>query len=127
MNNNRMKIVIFDTETTGLPKSLEPADKSPNNWPHLVSISWVVIENTFPYAISKQRSYIIKPQNWTIPEDSIKNLDSKFKVEEDRDHFDYVLNTETISEHKSKKLRYHANLSKRLVEESKEKLIYFFL
>ena len=72
MNNNRMKIVIFDTETTGLPKSLEPADKSPNNWPHLVSISWVVLENTLTHAISKQRSYIIKPQNWTIPEDSIK-------------------------------------------------------
>jgi len=67
-----MKIVVFDTETTGLPKKVESALKSPNNWPHLVSISWVVIENTFPYAISKQRSYIIKPQNWTIPEDSIK-------------------------------------------------------
>ena len=72
MNNIRMNIVVFDTETTGLPKSVEPASKSPNNWPHLVSISWVVLENTLPHAILKQRSYIIKPENWTIPEDSIK-------------------------------------------------------
>uniref|UniRef100_A0A6C0EQ58 Exonuclease domain-containing protein n=1 Tax=viral metagenome TaxID=1070528 RepID=A0A6C0EQ58_9ZZZZ len=64
-----MKLLIFDTETTGLPKSREAAINAPNNWPHLVSISWVIIENNL---IAKQKDYIIKPEKWNIPEDSIK-------------------------------------------------------
>ena len=64
-----MKLLIFDTETTGLPKSNQSALTTPNNWPHIVSISWVIIENN---TIIKQRDYIIKPENWNIPEDSIK-------------------------------------------------------
>jgi DNA polymerase III epsilon subunit-like protein len=67
-----MKLLIFDTETTGLPKSREPAIKASDNWPHLVSIAWTVIDsnnNYEPCALSE--SYIVKPQ-WTIPEDSTK-------------------------------------------------------
>lgn len=66
-----MKLLIFDTETTGLPKSREPAINGPNNWPHIVSISWVVLDidtNT----ILKKHDCIIKPHNWVIPEESIK-------------------------------------------------------
>ena len=63
-----MKILIFDTETTGLPKSRESAEKKPNNWPHIVSISWVILDNN---KITKQREYIVKPENWIIPDDSI--------------------------------------------------------
>jgi len=66
-----MKLLIFDTETTGLPRLKIPAIKEPNNWPHIVSISWVIL-NTDTNKIDKQRSYIIKPLNWLIPEDSIK-------------------------------------------------------
>lgn len=63
-----MKLLIFDTETTGLPKSREPAIRGPNNWPHLVSIAWIVVEND---KILKSDYHIIKP-NWNIPEDSTK-------------------------------------------------------
>jgi DNA polymerase III epsilon subunit-like protein len=63
-----MKLLIFDTETTGLPKSREPAIRGPDNWPHLVSIAWVIVEND---KISKSEYHIIKP-NWNIPEDSTK-------------------------------------------------------
>lgn len=69
-NNNTMKLLIFDTETTGLPKTREPASKGPDNWPHLVSIAWTVIDsnnNYEPCAVSE--SHIVKPQ-WTIPADS---------------------------------------------------------
>jgi len=66
-----MKILVFDTETTGLPKSRNSAIESPNNWPHLVSISWVILDNENMNAIEKQRSYIIKPMGWTIPLESI--------------------------------------------------------
>ena len=66
-----MKLLIFDTETTGLPRSRVPSLIEPNNWPHIVSISWVIFDAT-TNTIEKQRSYIIKPLNWQIPEDSIK-------------------------------------------------------
>jgi len=62
-----MKYVFFDTETTGLPKSREEAIKGPNNWPHLVSISWQLYENM---TFVKDESYIIKPMGWVIPDDS---------------------------------------------------------
>lgn len=64
-----MKIVIFDTETTGLPKTREAAWKGPNNWPHIVSISWIVIEND---VITKENYAVIKPIDWVIPEESTK-------------------------------------------------------
>jgi DNA polymerase III epsilon subunit-like protein len=66
-----MKLLIFDTETTGLPRIRVPAMMEPNNWPHIVSISWVIL-NSDTNVIEKQKSYIIKPLNWTIPEDSVK-------------------------------------------------------
>jgi DNA polymerase III epsilon subunit-like protein len=65
-----MKLLIFDTETTGLPKTREPATKAPDNWPHMVSIAWTIIDSK-DYSTISSESYIVKPQ-WTIPEDSTK-------------------------------------------------------
>jgi len=64
-----MKLLIFDTETTGLPKSREQAIKGPNNWPHLVSIAWVVIDTDDNYSTISSESHIVKPE-WEIPVDS---------------------------------------------------------
>jgi DNA polymerase-3 subunit epsilon len=64
-----MKLLIFDTETTGLPESRNPAVDGPNNWPHLVSISWVVLDSTIN-KIEKVRNYVIKPIDWIIPAES---------------------------------------------------------
>lgn len=64
-----MKLLIFDTETTGLPLSRKPANEGPNNWPHLVSIAWVIVDNN---VITSQHNYIIKPNDWVIPDDSIQ-------------------------------------------------------
>ena len=64
-----MKLLIFDTETTGLPKSRNDASE-PNNWPHIVSISWVILD-TDTNNILKQKSFIIKPMFWEIPAESI--------------------------------------------------------
>ena len=64
-----MKLLIFDTETTGLPKSRSSATDAPNNWPHIVSISWVILDDN---KITKQTEYIVKPEKWVIPDDSIK-------------------------------------------------------
>ena len=62
-----MKILVFDTETTGLPNDYSlPATHSPNNWPHLVSISWAVIDST-TNTVVKSHSYIVRPEKLTIP------------------------------------------------------------
>jgi len=66
-----MKLLIFDTETTGLPKSRTPALNEPNNWPHIVSISWVIMDAE-TNKIEKKQNYIVKPIMWTIPEESIQ-------------------------------------------------------
>ena len=65
-----MKFLIFDTETTGLPRDFSAyAFKEPNNWPHIVSISWAIMDGKMNKVLSSQ-SYIIKPQGWEIPFES---------------------------------------------------------
>jgi len=67
-----MKLLIFDSETTGLPQDRnKPAIKEPNNWPHLVSISWVILDG-ITNVISSKKSFTIKPMGWTIPPESTK-------------------------------------------------------
>lgn len=66
-----MKLLIFDTETTGLPKSRKPSKEGPNNWPHIVSISWVILNST-TNKVEKEVSHIVKPKDWVIPEDSVR-------------------------------------------------------
>lgn len=58
--------MYFDTETTGLPKCRDPAYKGPGNWPHLVSIAWIVTK-----PVLKKEYFIIKPE-WEIPDESTK-------------------------------------------------------
>lgn len=65
-----MRILLFDTETTGLPtKRNVPATTSPLVWPDLVSISWILCDNQ---RVMKRETHYIKPNGWVIPEDSIK-------------------------------------------------------
>ena len=37
--------MFFDTETTGLPKYRDQAYKAPGNWPHIVSIAWIILNS----------------------------------------------------------------------------------
>ena len=61
-----MRVLLFDTETTGLPKTRLPATRGPNNWPHIVSIAWIILDGELK---SKERYALIKPR-WIIPADS---------------------------------------------------------
>ena len=63
-----MRLVLFDPETTGLPKTREPATKGANNWPHIVSLAWIVMEND---VIVKEEYRVILPSGWLIPAESI--------------------------------------------------------
>jgi DNA polymerase III epsilon subunit-like protein len=65
-----MLALFFDTETTGLPKYRNlPAHERKENWPQPVSISWIVTDGK---VIVETKSYIIKPDGWTIPAESSK-------------------------------------------------------
>jgi len=64
------KVIIVDTETTGLPKVRnQQALVGPGCWPDIVSISWSVFKNGKK---ESQKTFIIKPDGWAIPIDSIR-------------------------------------------------------
>lgn len=61
--NDIMKDVLtFDCETTGLPPKGAKWDVDFAEFPNIVQLAWAVNE--------KERSYIIKPEGWEIPEAS---------------------------------------------------------
>lgn len=66
-----MKVLVFDTETTGLPKTKAKAIDQKENWPHIASISWIVMDSDTNEILSK-KSYVVKPDGWEIPEESSK-------------------------------------------------------
>jgi len=68
-----MKLLIFDTETTGLlPKQQTLCYGNFNEFPHIVQLSYVFYD-TVEQGIISMKDYIIKvPSSVTIPEESIK-------------------------------------------------------
>lgn len=63
-----MKFLFFDTETTGLPRDRRiSAEKQKDNWPDMVSISWIIVEDE---TMISCESYIVRPDEWNIPQES---------------------------------------------------------
>jgi DNA polymerase III epsilon subunit-like protein len=46
------------------------AYQGPNNWPHIVSIAWVILDSD-TNQILKKKYHIINPIDWVIPDESI--------------------------------------------------------
>ena len=61
-------LLFFDTETTGLPKNYYAPKTAVDNWPRLVQLSWLVVDED--YNIISERDIIIRPDNFVIPESS---------------------------------------------------------
>lgn len=57
--------LIFDTETTGLPKNYDAPLSDADNWPRLVQIAWQLHDNTGKLINAK--NLIVKPNGFTIP------------------------------------------------------------
>ena len=57
--------LIFDTETTGLPANYNAPPTDTNNWPRMVQLAWECHDTTG--YLTDARSYIIKPEGYTIP------------------------------------------------------------
>jgi len=62
--------IIFDTETVGLPKSWNAPFSDLENWPRMVQIAWMIFDED--QKLIKKISKIIKPENYTIPEEVAK-------------------------------------------------------
>ena len=61
-----MKIIVFDTETTGLPKKGNKSVPDPDTWPYICQISWLVFDDVTEKFYT--RDYIIKlPAGVIIP------------------------------------------------------------
>lgn len=57
--------LIFDTETTGLPRSYKAPLTDFNNWPRLVQLAWQLHANNG--SLINNENFIIKPEEFTIP------------------------------------------------------------
>ena len=67
-----MSVVVFDVETTGLPKKRNRPFTEFDNWPYIVQMSWLVYDSN-KQEIESINDYIVKlPDNVTIPRDSVK-------------------------------------------------------
>ena len=54
-----MKFIVFDTETTGLPKNKKAPVEESELWPYIVQFSWLVFDDS-TQKISKINDHIIK-------------------------------------------------------------------
>jgi DNA polymerase-3 subunit alpha len=62
--------LIFDTETTGLPRNFNAPASDSENWPRMVQLAWQLHDETGK--ILDVSNYIIKPDGYTIPFNATK-------------------------------------------------------
>ncbi len=62
--------LIFDTETTGLPRDYSAPISDLDNWPRLVQLAWQLHDHTGK--LMSSGNYIVKPEGFTIPFNSEK-------------------------------------------------------
>ena len=67
-----MRFLVFDTETTGLPKSKFISPSTLPEWPHIVQFSYLIYDSSLNDII-ETKDYLIKlPENISISEESTK-------------------------------------------------------
>ncbi|WP_149526245.1 DNA polymerase III subunit alpha [Sphingobacterium hotanense] len=62
--------IIFDTETTGLPKRWDAPITDTDNWPRCIQIAWQLHDEMG--RMIEHQDYLIKPDGFNIPYDSEK-------------------------------------------------------
>jgi DNA polymerase III subunit alpha len=60
--------IIFDTETTGLPKNWKAPITDVDNWPRCIQIAWQLHDDKG--ALIEHQDYLIKPEGFNIPFES---------------------------------------------------------
>ena len=76
--------LIFDTETTGLPKNYNAPLSDSDNWPRMVQIAWQL--HAQDGTLLENQDYIIKPEGFDIPFNAsrIHGISTKMANEEGR-------------------------------------------
>ena len=62
--------LVFDTETTGLPKKWNAPVSDIDNWPRCVQLAWQL--HDVKGKLISNHSYLITPQDFNIPFESEK-------------------------------------------------------
>ena len=60
--------LIFDTETTGLPKNYRAPITDVDNWPRAVQIAWQL--HDIDGSLVEQKDFLIRPDGFNIPYES---------------------------------------------------------
>jgi hypothetical protein len=60
--------IIFDTETTGLPKNFNAPYTDTDNWPRCIQLAWQLHDENG--VLIEAKDYIIKPNGFDIPFDA---------------------------------------------------------
>ena len=67
-----MKVLVFDTETTGLPEENNVSILDTFRWPYIVQLSFIYYDSEINDVIEYYDKVIKLPDNIIIPEDSIR-------------------------------------------------------
>ena len=67
-----MKILVFDTETTGLPKTKFISPSTLDQWPYIVQFSFIIYDSLLNDIVESKDDIIKLPENVLIPEESTK-------------------------------------------------------
>jgi DNA polymerase III subunit alpha len=62
--------LIYDTETTGLPRNFEAPVTDFENWPRVIQLAWQL--HDADGSLVEARDFLIKPENFTIPYNAAK-------------------------------------------------------
>ena len=62
--------LIFDTETTGLPKRWNAPLSDTENWPRCIQIAWQLHDNNG--VLIEHEDYLIRPEGFNVPYDAEK-------------------------------------------------------
>ncbi|PWJ42278.1 3'-5' exonuclease [Sediminitomix flava] len=73
--------LVFDTETTGLPKNWKAPMTDLDNWPRIIQLAWAFYDDS--YQLVEKKVDLIKPDGWVMPTDTfwIENGFSQEKSE----------------------------------------------
>ncbi|HAS39795.1 MAG TPA: DNA polymerase III subunit alpha, partial [Microscillaceae bacterium] len=74
--------LIFDTETTGLPKDFNAPYTDLDNWPRLVQIAWQL--HDYNGKLIRAENMIVKPEGFTIPfnAEKVHGISTEIALEE---------------------------------------------
>ncbi len=69
-SSSRGRVLIFDTETNGLPANFRLPESDTSNWPRIVQVAWVLAEPDG--TVFHQFKSLVKPSGFTIPLEAVR-------------------------------------------------------